>query len=194
MYMNSRDIHEFSLTVTHAANARRSPNHSEMGRVFIFAEIMANTLHNHKAQLWKEHSWPWTWPLLPGHWIGHPGQDWLDPQEKTNSATFWKANLKELSILIICFWKVFRQSWKPPKLWKPNKLEWDPREHCWASLLAFAVWWMLCTECLLPSWNLYVETLIPSVTEFAYEASKEAIKVKWGHKGWVPYLLGLVSL
>ena len=51
MYMNSRDIHEFLLTVTHAGSARRSPNHSEMRRVFIFAEIMANTLHNHKAPL-----------------------------------------------------------------------------------------------------------------------------------------------
>ena len=51
MYMNSYGIREFLLTVTHVASARRSPNHSEMGRVFIFAEIMANTLHNHKSQL-----------------------------------------------------------------------------------------------------------------------------------------------
>lgn len=51
MYMNSYDIHEVTLTVTPDASARRSPKHSDMGRVSIFAKIMANALHNHKPQL-----------------------------------------------------------------------------------------------------------------------------------------------
>lgn len=53
MHMNSHSIHEFVLTVISGASARRSTNHTDMGRMSIFTKIMANTLYSHDSQLQK---------------------------------------------------------------------------------------------------------------------------------------------